>query len=579
MNDDSRDTAQAPEHEPTRRRPRRRAVLGLLGSAGLAAAGLAIAAATVTSQPNLPDMISEPPGEPATQIYWEPQQNDHRLLMRFDGWVTNHELAPAELEIYATTPNAQGAMQNVQQRVGGQVVDTGGRRPTVIFEVADGHRHYHLKSAAEYSLWTNDRARQVALAQKTEAGFCLEDSVYRGGGRPAKYSASTNDFCLQLTGGQTQPRPGPLVMGITQGWRDLYHAGLSYQWVDVSNVAPGRYQLANRADPTDVIAESDESNNGYAFREAVVPGFLPKAVNVGRVDPGQSAGITLAADEFISDCYGVAEDGDSPYCNPGTRRFRITSAPARGVLRQGGTVLAAGSELTSGAITYTASAGQRGGDSFTYEAYDAGEPRFPRTRPQAAVAIQVGAPITTVAISGAQPSIVAGLSMQLTAVTANAPSGVTWSASAGSITPSGLFTAPASAGPVAIRATSNDDPSAYAEVGVQVTAPQVQAPAPTVTPKPKPLIKRLKVGRVGKRIVVAKVTAGPKRGKVRITATLKKKVLGRCVRNVRAGKTATCKITLKRNYNLKRVKVTAKLTAGKTSAVRRSFVIAPKKRG
>src|SRR5690606_26345787 len=115
--------------------------------------------------------------------------------------------------------------------------------------------------------------------------------------------------------------------------------------------------------------------------------------------------------------------------------------------------------LTRGELTYTASAGQRGGDSFTYEAFDAAEPGFPRVRPQAAAAIQVGAPITTVAISGAQPSVVAGLSIQLSAVLTNGPSGVAWTASAGSITPHGLFTAPAKAGTVTVRATSKDDTS------------------------------------------------------------------------------------------------------------------------
>ncbi|WP_217914909.1 lysyl oxidase family protein [Miltoncostaea marina] len=546
-------------------------MLGLLGSAGLAAAGLAIAATSVTSAPNLPDMISEAPGPPATHVY-----RDGRLLMRFDGFVTNNVTAPAELEIFARNPNSQGAMTFVEQRSGGTAVPDGGRQPVVVHEVADGHQHYHLKNAAEYTLWTPDRSRQVALAQKTEAGFCLEDSERWAGNAPQKYSSGNNRFCLQ----GASYDPGPLTMGISPGWRDIYYAGLSYQWVDVSNVAPGEYQLASRADPTDVIAESDEGNNGHAFRPAVVPGYMPRGLSVGRVEPGQSAALTLSADRFQSQCFDgdfSPSPADKRYCDPGAVRYRITSLPARGTLRQGATALGVGSVLTSGAITYTANAGQRGGDSFTYEAYDSSEPRFPQTRPQAAVAVQVGAPITTVAISGAQPTIVAGLSMQLSALVGNGPGGVTWTASAGTITPGGLFTAPAKPATVTIRATSNDDPSAFAEVTVQVTAAQVQAPAPTT--KPRPLIKRLRVGRVGTRLVVAKVTAGPKRGKVRVTATLKRTVLGRCVRNVRAGKTVTCKITLKRSYNLRRVKVTAKLTSGKSSAVRRSFVVTPKKRG
>lgn len=571
MQTDDRETP--PRSEPTAppRRPRRRGVLTALGAAAVAAAGMTVLATTVASAPNLPDMISEAPADPATHIY-----RDGRLLIRFDGFVTNDVNARAELEIRATDPD-QGVMRTVQQRVGGSPVDSPpGRSPTVIFEVADGHRHWHLKNAAEYTLWTPDQTSQVALAQKTEAGFCLEDSERVGGSRPKVYDSGDNGFCLQSPP-NPQPPTRPLVMGITPGFRDIYYAGLSYQWIDASNVAPGPYRLATRADPTNVISEADEGNNGYAFTDATVPGYLPQGIGVPRVDPGQTAPITLAAQRFTSECFRGdfnPDPDDEEYCSPGAVNYRIASVPSRGVLRQGATTLGVGSVVSSGAITYAPSAGQRGGDSFTYEAFDSTQPGFPRTRPQAAVAIQVGAPITSVAISGAQPSIVAGLSMQLGAVVTNGPSGVDWTASAGSITPSGLFTAPATPGTVRVRATSRDDASAFAEVAIRVDAAQAQAPAPA-SPS---ILRRFKVARSGNRVVVTKITSGPFNGRLRTTATLGKKVVGRCAKPVRAGRTATCKITLKRSYNLRKVRVTAKFTAAGKSTVRRAFVIPPKRR-
>ncbi|WP_217921846.1 lysyl oxidase family protein [Miltoncostaea oceani] len=563
MQTDTHENPNRTETPRPSRRPRR-AVLATLGVAAAAAAGLTVLATTVTSAPNLPDMISEAPGAPGTQIY-----RDGRLLVRFDGFVTNSPSAPAPLEIRALNPNGAGIMQSVQQRVGGAAVPPpAGVPPTVRFEVADGHNHYHLKNAAEYTLWTADQTRQVALAQKTEAGFCLEDSEALPGapGGPV-YSSGSNDFCRDV----------PLVMGISAGYRDIYYAGLSYQWIDVSDAAPGRYRLASRVDPTNVIAEADESNNGYAFRDAVVPGYMPRAVSVPRVDPGQTAPVTLSAERFVSTCFDGdfnPDPGDSPYCSPGSVRYRITSGTSRGVLKQGGATLSVGSVLTNGAITYTPNAGQRGADSFTYEAYDSTQTTFPRTRPQAAVAIQVGAPITSVAISGAQASIVAGLSMQLSAVLTNGPSGVTWTTTAGTITPAGLFTAPATAGTAVVRATSKDDPSVFAEVSIRVDAARVQGPAPT-TPS---ILRKFAVGRVGKKVIVTKVTAGPRKGTLRTTATFGKKVVGRCAKPVKAGKTVTCKITLKRVYNLKKVKVTAKFTAAGKTTVRRAFVIPAKRR-
>lgn len=580
MTEEPRDRIETQRPVTRRRRVRRGPVLGLLGAAGLAAAGLAIAATSVTSAESLPDMISEPPADARTQVY-----RDGRLLIRFDGFVTNNVSAPAELEIWANNPNGQGVMQTVQQRVAGAPISAGaaaGRKPVVVYEVADGHSHYHLKNAAEYTLWTPDRTRQVALAQKTEAGFCLEDSQRWGGNRDPQYSSSANGFCLQAP----TPQPGPLVMGITQGFRDIYYDGLSYQWVDVSNVAPGNYELASRSDPNDVIAESNEGNNGYAFLSAVVPGFLPEGKSVGRVDPGQTAGITLSAQEFKSVCFPNNAEfnpdaNDVPYCDPGSVRYRITSLPSRGVLRQGGAALGVGFVLTNGAITYTANAGQRGGDSFTYEAFDAGRTIPAQTsRPQAAVAIQVGAPVVSVAISGAQPSIVAGLSMQLSAVLTNSSGGVTWSTTAGSITPGGLFTAPSTPGTATIRATSVEDPSATATVAVQVTPAKVQAPAPTARdPFPtlsagrKPL-SALKVKRIAPRSFVAKAVAGAKGGRLQWKVTSGRTVLKTKTVTLKPRRGFIYRVTLKRGTNMKKVRVTARFTpkGTRSAIVRRSAV-------
>ncbi len=353
--------------------------------------------------------------------------------------------------------------------------------------------------------------------------------------------------------------------------------------MDISNVAPGNYQLASRSDPNNVIEETDESNNGYAFRAAVVPGYLPKALGVGRVEPGQSAGITLASDKFVSTCFDgdfSPDPGDAPYCNPGAVRYRITTVPTRGVIRQGGTTLGVGSTLSSGAITYTANAGQRGADGFTYEAFDNGRPQYPIQKPQAAVAIQVGAPVVSVAISGAQQSIVAGLSMQLSAVLTNSSGGVTWSTSAGSISPTGLFTAPSKAGTVTIRATSTEDPSATAAITVQVTAPKTQGPAPTSRdPFPRltagsKALSPLKVKRIATRSFVAKAVAGAKGGTLKWTVKSGKTVLKTKNVTLKPRKGFIYRVTLKRGVTISKVRITARFTpkGTRTAIVRTSGI-------
>src|SRR4030095_10043890 len=49
--------------------------------------------------------------------------------------------------------------------------------------------------------------------------------------------------------------------GISVGWADVYSQSLPDQWIDVTDVAPGRYWLEVVADPDNQIVESNEENN------------------------------------------------------------------------------------------------------------------------------------------------------------------------------------------------------------------------------------------------------------------------------------------------------------------------------
>ena len=84
--------------------------------------------------------------------------------------------------------------------------------------------------------------------------------------------------------------------------------------------------------------------------------------------------------------------------------------------------------------------------------------------------------VTGVTISPTSPSVQAGQTIQFTAAVQGTATdkSVKWTASAGSIDASGLFTAPSSAGTATVTATSNADASKQASTTVTVTAP----PAP-----------------------------------------------------------------------------------------------------
>jgi hypothetical protein len=95
--------------------------------------------------------------------------------------------------------------------------------------------------------------------------------------------------------------------------------------------------------------------------------------------------------------------------------------------------------------------------------------------------------VTSVTISPPSTSATTGSSVQFSAAVQGTATdkSVAWKASSGSITASGVFTAPGSAGTAIVTATSNADPTKSASAGVTVTAtpapPSPIPPSPSVT--------------------------------------------------------------------------------------------------
>ena len=78
---------------------------------------------------------------------------------------------------------------------------------------------------------------------------------------------------------------------------------------------------------------------------------------------------------------------------------------------------------------------------------------------------------TTVAVSPQIAAIGAGQTMQFTPIVSNDSSGVTWSATAGSIDANGIYTAPSQSSTVTVTATSVKNKSKTATAKVNVVAP------------------------------------------------------------------------------------------------------------
>lgn len=401
----------------------------------------------------LPNLVADAPQRPGLEQYTS--GSDTRLILRFDGYIRNAGAGAADMRGSARSGET---MTSVAQRFydsGGAFTDVAAPGAGIAFEREDGHNHWHLAQAARYSLWNSAKTAEVAPASKV--GFCLEDSERIGTSGPvdAVYSDGAVRFCEE-----DGPTVASVYMGVSAGWRDVYHRGLAFQWVDVSDVAPGSYWLRGEVDPNDVIEESDETNTpAFAGAAHTIPGYVAGALVRDGLEAGEPATLTLSATQFGA---------------PGARRFRIESAPSHGDLN-----VAVGAWITGDEVTYTPDTDHSGPDSFTYSAVDSTS-TFPRNPVVATAALGVEAPpAETVALSGVPQQLDTGTSAQLTATVANGPQSVVWSATGGTITSGGLYTAPATVpagGKVKVRATSGS--GAFDEAEIEIVKPPDPEPAP-----------------------------------------------------------------------------------------------------
>jgi hypothetical protein len=404
-----------------------------------------------------------------------------------------------------------------------------------VYETNDDHRHWHLKDVMRYSLWSEDRTAEVAPAQKV--GFCLVDTepIEAPAGSSPVYTEDSEQFCRT-----DEPAASNVFMGISPGWRDIYSYVLAFQWIDISDVSPGRYWLRADADPDGVVAEANEANAGaFGALVSTVNGHRADPVAAGTIPALGPSPITLQATTFDDVLLG----------SPGAREFQIVAPPSGGTLDQ-----PAGTWFTGPAVQYTPSPAFSGPDTFTFVARDATSP-YPLDPPRAAVTLTVQGATPpdpgVLGISNAPQSVYTSSETQLTATGPGAEQGVTWSvdgtiggtAAAGTISASGLYRAPPTPPPdgsVDIGALSATGATGKVSIAIQ-PAPKPR-PAPTLKPPPVPKrgISRIKL-QLHARTLIA-VVSSARTGRVRFAATSRGTRFDGCSMIVRRGGAATCKM-------------------------------------
>jgi hypothetical protein len=121
-----------------------------------------------------------------------------------------------------------------------------------LFLFSQCHGHFHFNGFATYELL--DLEGNVILTGHKQA-YCMEDTQ--------QVAVGPNVGCEKVYNCDDQ--------SIQAGWSDLYGNALDCQWIDITDQAPGDYQLRVRLNPERVFEEASFDNN-----DATVPVQIPE---------------------------------------------------------------------------------------------------------------------------------------------------------------------------------------------------------------------------------------------------------------------------------------------------------------
>jgi Lysyl oxidase len=115
------------------------------------------------------------------------------------------------------------------------------------------HEHWHLIGFERYDLYRASDHTLVGRSRKV--GFCLGDRYLVPGSDPNLLPVYTSEC------GKNRPDLQRLRAGISPNFGDDYVPQKEGQYVDVSGLPAGRYELVHVANPGGNILESDYGNN------------------------------------------------------------------------------------------------------------------------------------------------------------------------------------------------------------------------------------------------------------------------------------------------------------------------------
>lgn len=185
----------------------------------------------------------------------DPDERTPTRCLRFDQIAYNAGEGPLELRFAPLDPGAEGT-PDLRQRIFATDGSSHEVTAEANMEFHAIHGHWHFSGFGLGRLYVDGDPAPVR--QSNKKGFCLIDVDFerwaQKGNGPRRYSAPG---CLEPDPDQD----GDVVMGITNGWADVYNWFLADQFIDITGLPDGVYRLEVVADPNDTLVESVETDN------------------------------------------------------------------------------------------------------------------------------------------------------------------------------------------------------------------------------------------------------------------------------------------------------------------------------
>jgi hypothetical protein len=128
-------------------------------------------------------------------------------------------------------------------------------RPAGDCQFHQAHMHFHYNDLVEYSLHkvTSDGQTGAQVAKSNKASFCLADDGYFGFAKrapngPRDYAGQPD--CNIPSAAQIAAGDAWVHEGISSGWGDIYTWDTPDQYIDITRVPPGIYDIETRGNPS-----------------------------------------------------------------------------------------------------------------------------------------------------------------------------------------------------------------------------------------------------------------------------------------------------------------------------------------